>query len=117
MQNYENYKLQVHFCIFISLHMLNLFLYLLPTHDQDCKFTHLQVYKFPSLKNIIIYKLQINHYNFTISQITSACLQVYKFPSLQNKKITNYKLIITILQIASACLQVCKFASLQVCKI
>jgi hypothetical protein len=39
----------------------------------------LQVYKI--LKN---YKLQINNYNFTISQIASACLQVCKFTSLQN---------------------------------
>jgi hypothetical protein len=118
----KKYKLQVHFCIFTSLHMLNLHVFILATNP----WPSLQVYKFPSLQNNFFYGLQINNYNFTISQIASACLQVhksasmqpYKFPSL--KKNLNYKLQINNYNFTNcnACLQVhklqvCKFASLQ----
>jgi hypothetical protein len=117
MQNYQNYKLQVHFCIFTSLQMLKLHVFILATNP----WPSLQVYKFSHLQNKNIYKLLINNYNFTISQIGSACLQVHnfasmqacKFTSLQNKnknKNKNYKY--TIWQIASACLQVWKITKL-----
>jgi hypothetical protein len=93
MQNYQNYKLQVHFCIFTSLHILNLHVFILASKPWPI----LQVYKFPSLQNKRIYKLQINIYNFTISQIASACLQVCKITKFLNHQIT--KLQITIYKI------------------
>jgi hypothetical protein len=79
--------------------------------------------KFPSLQNKKMYRLQINNYNFTISQIANACLQVLKFASLHVSKFSNLKKLIinnynfTISQIASACLQVHKFAKLKKLKI
>jgi hypothetical protein len=96
MKNYQNYKLQVHFCIFTSLHMLNLHVFILATYPwpslQVYTFASLQVYKFSSLQNKNIYKLHINNYNFTISQIANACLQVWKIAKLPNHQITNYKI-------------------------
>jgi hypothetical protein len=54
MRNYENYKLQVHFFIFPSLHMLNLHVFILATNPwpslQVCKFASSQVYKYASLQ-------------------------------------------------------------------
>jgi len=37
------------------------------------------------------YRLQINNYNFTISQIASACLQVHKYANLQVYKFAKLK--------------------------
>jgi hypothetical protein len=83
MQNYENYKLKVHFCIFTSLHMLNLHVFKLATNP----WPSLQVYTFASL-------------------------QVYKFSSLQNNFFTDYTLIITILQFHKLQLHACKYEKL-----
>jgi len=51
--------------------------------SQVCKYANLQVYKYVCLQILKNYKLQINNYNFIISQIVSACLQVHKFAILQ----------------------------------
>jgi len=123
--------LQVHFCIFTSLHMLNFHVFILActTKLQNYKHINFQfaaiagykwqnynlgyrpVTKFASLQNQNIYKLLINNYKFTIWQIATACLQVYKFASMQNYKITKLpitKYKITKLQIAKLHVHVCK---------
>jgi hypothetical protein len=57
--------------------------------------------------------LQINNYELTTLQITSAHMQVHKFASLQIykvKKSTNYKLIIINSQLNKLHVHICKYA-------
>jgi hypothetical protein len=116
MQNYENYKWQVHFCVFTSLHVLNFACYH-TCYQPMTKFASFQVCKIN--KNIdyklIITTLQFHKLQVHVCKLTS--LQVCKFTSSQVcklKKFTNYELIITILQFHKLQVHVCKFTSLQV---
>jgi hypothetical protein len=44
------------------------------------------------MQNYFFYRLHINNYNFTISQIASTCLQAWKIAKLPNHQITNYNI-------------------------